>query len=325
MEPAICFQRLLITVVIGSCFGVTPSLAQTPKSKQAAETSEKPPEDGKQLPKVSVLRLELSRPEPGPQDNQAAMMRRMRRFNGFNSTPQEGTTLTLLIEEPEAWLLGLDAKKSKITKFTDSRDTDLTLEKPAGEVRQIPGFPQQGPENCTLTSEIDPSGHFGTLTIHSPHLPATGSARLLLEADLVLKLGHGQRTIEQKNVKTKGDVITVGPSPLVIMGMNPEEGNGQPEGTRIMIFHDGPIAREVQKFAFFGSGGNEIKSSGSGSGSSNTIEHLQFVLPQKVETCTVQLTVPKVVETVTLSISIDTVTGFSHGARRRIMKSSEPE
>lgn len=325
MQRSFRFRRLLVVIGMAVWFGAQPSIAvaQAKKAIPAAEVEGKAQVNGKNLPRVSILRLELIKPDPGPQDNPAAAIRRMRRFNSFNSTPQEGTTLTLLIEEPQARILGLDAKNCKITKFRDDRNTDLTLEKAAVEGRQFPGNLQQGPETCTLTSDIDPAGHFATVAVHSPHLPESGSARLLLEADLVMTYGHGQRTVEQKNVNMKVDTITIGPSPLVLMSHDANDGRGQQDGMRVLIFHDGPIMREFQKFTFIGNDGEELKTMGSGSGSSGSIEHQQFNFAQKFETCTVRLTVPKTVETVTVSIAIDTGVGFPPGARRRTMKAAE--
>ena len=44
-------------------------------------------------------------------------------------------------------------------------------------------------------------------------------------------------------------------------------------------------------------------------GSSGSIHQLHYTFVQKVETCTVRLTVPETIETVTLSVAIDTGVG----------------
>ena len=139
-----------------------------------------------------------------------------------------------------------------------------------------------------------------------------------------MKYGHGERTVEQKNVNMKVDTITVGPSPLVVMSQDPGDGAGQQNGTQVTLFHQGPILREIKKVAFIGPDGEEIQTRGSGSGSSGSIHNLHYTFARKVESCTVRLTVPETVETVTLSVAIDTGVGFPPGARRRTLKTPEP-
>ena len=175
MQRSFRFGRLLIVAGIAIWLGLPPSLvrAQSRKAGPGAEAGGKAPVDGKILPQVSILRLQVIKPDPGPSDMPAAM-RRMRRFNGFDSAPQEGTTLTLLIDEPQQWILSLEPKDCKITKFRDEKNTDLTLDKVPGEGGELPFNPRPGPENCTLTCEVDPAGHRATVTVHSPHFPASG-------------------------------------------------------------------------------------------------------------------------------------------------------
>ncbi len=157
--------------------GLPPALvrAQSRKVGPDAAAGGKASADGKSMPQVSILRLQVVKPDPGPSD-MFPSIRRIRRINAFDSTPEDGTTLTLLIEEPQQWILSLEAKDCKITKFRDERNTDLTLDKVPGEGDKLAFNPRPGPENCTLTGEVDPSGHRATVTVHSPHLPA--SARI---------------------------------------------------------------------------------------------------------------------------------------------------
>ena len=173
MRRSIRLDKLLIVAGIAVWLSLPPTLvrAQTVKAGPDAKAERKAPVDGKFMPQVSILRLQVVKPDPGPSDTPLAMCR-MRRFNGFDSTPEEGTTLTLLVEEPQQWILSLEAKDCKITKFRDERNTDLTLEKVPGEREKLAFNPRPGPENCTLTGEVDPAGHHATVTVHSPHLPA---------------------------------------------------------------------------------------------------------------------------------------------------------
>ena len=55
----------------------------------------------------------------------------------------------------------------------------------------------------------------------------------------------------------------------------------------------------VNKIAFIGPDGNEIKSTISGSGSNGSLHQTYYQLTGKVETCTIRVVVPDVVETAT--------------------------
>ena len=153
--------------------------------------------------------------------------------------------------------------------------------------------------------------------VHSPHLPAGGANRVSLEADLVMRLGHGEKTVEQKNVSLKADTITVGPSPLIVMTQEPVDGVGQGNGMQVILFHQGPIQRDIKKVAFIGPDGSEIQARASGSGQNGSVHQAHYSLTRQVDTCTFRLTVPERIETVTLSVAIDTGIGFPPGARRR--------
>jgi hypothetical protein len=93
---------------------------------------------------------------------------------------------------------------------------------------------------------------------------------------------------------------------------------------QVILFHQGPLEREIRKVAFIGPDGEEIQARASGSGQSGSVHQAYYTLTRKVETCTVRLTVPERIETVTLSVAIDTGVGFPPGARRRTLRTSEP-
>ena len=327
MRSSFRFGRSVFVAGIALWLGSPPSLvrAQSPKAGPDAGPGGKSSVKGESLPQVSILNLQVIKPDPALAD-QPPHMRNMRRF-GMPYAPQEGTTLLLLIDDPQQWILSLETSDSKITKFRDDRDTDLTLRKEAekGDVRFNP---QPGPVNCTLSGEVDPAGHRATITVHSPNFPAGGANRLSLEADLVMKFGHGEKTVEQKNVNLKLDTITVGPSPLVVMMQEASDGMGQGQiqntGMQIILFHQGPLQREIRKVAFIDPDGAEIQSRSSGTGQSGSVHQAHYSLTRKVETCSVRLTVPAKIETVTLSFAIDTGVGFPPGARRRTLRSFEP-
>jgi hypothetical protein len=325
MRQSVRFGRLMIVAGIAVWLGAPPSVvrAQSRKAGPDAEPGGESSVEGKSLPRVSILSLQVVKPDPALA-GLPAHARNMRRF-GMPYAPQEGTTIALLIDEPKQWILRLETKDCKITKFRDDRDTDLAKPKAPAEGADLQFNPQRVPENCTLSGEVDPTGHRATVTVHSPNFPAGGANRLSLEADLVMTFGHGEKTVEQKNVNLHFDTITVGPSPLVVMTQEPADGmgDGQNNGMQVILFHQGPIQREFRKVAFIGPDGKEIPMQGSGSGQSGSVHQAHYSLTRKVEACTVRLTVPERIETVTLSFAIDTGVGFPPGARRRTLRTSE--
>jgi hypothetical protein len=325
MKRSIRFGKLLVLAGVAFWLGSPPSHAQAEASKAGPDAGPggQAPVNGIKLPQVSILRLQVIKPDPGLSGTPAGLPRR-HRF-GFENAPQEGTSLTFVVDEPQQWILSLEAKDCKITTFRDDKNTDLTLPKihPGGVER--PFNAQGGPDEYPFSIEVDPAGHRATVTVHSPHLPVTGAKELLLDADLVVTYGRGETTVEQKNVNLKMDTVTVGPSPLVVMSqVGAGGGVGQMEGTQVIVFHQGPL-RDIKKVAFIGPDGEEIQTRGSGSGQSGSVHQLYYTLARKVETCTIRLTVPETVETVTLAVTINTGIGFPRGVRRRITKTPKPQ
>ena len=316
--------RLLGLAGVAVWLGSPPSLvrAQVEKSRPGAGPTEKAPAEDKGLPRISLLRLQVIKPEPAAPDARPGFPRR-NRF-GFEAAPREGTSLTFTLDEPQQWILGLEAKDCKITRFRDDKGTDLAVPGVGSAGGQMALDPRRGQEEGPISTEVDPAGHRATITVHSPRLPAGGANRLLLEAVLVVRYGRGEKTIEQKNVDLKVDKVTVGPIPLVVMSQD-EAGQGmmQRSGTQVTLLHLGPL-REIKKVAFIGPDGEEIPTRSGGWGQSGSVHHTSYSLARKVETCTVRLTVPETVETVHMAVAINTGIGFPPFVSRRILPAPEP-
>ena len=178
----------------------------------------------KSVPRISLLSLQVTRPLPAAADMPPAMMRQ-RRFGvqrfGMQQAPGEGTTLTFLVEEPQQSMIGLEMKDCKITKFCDDKNTDLTKAKGPPEQGEAPRIPGAEPETFSFSGDLDPDGHRATVTVHSPLFPASGANRLLLDAELVVRYGRGEKVVEQKDVNLKADKLTVGPIPMLVMKQDP--------------------------------------------------------------------------------------------------------
>src|SRR6478752_2966019 len=107
MRRSFRFDKLVIVTGIALWLGSphSPVRAQSRKAGPESERAEKSSAEGKSLPRVSILNLQVVKPDPALADT-PAHMRHMRRF-GFPSAPEEGTTLALLIEEPQQSILSL--------------------------------------------------------------------------------------------------------------------------------------------------------------------------------------------------------------------------
>src|SRR5262245_973230 len=167
--------------------GSPPSLvrAQVEKSRPGAGRTEKAPAEDKGPPRISVLRLQVIKPEPATPDMRPGFPRR-NRF-GLEAAPREGTSLTFTLDEPQQSILSVEAKDCKIVKFRDDKGTDLAPDGKDSVGGAMPKNPPFGPEEGPVSAEVDPAGHRATVTVHSPRLPAGGANRLRLEAILVLR------------------------------------------------------------------------------------------------------------------------------------------
>ncbi len=285
------------------------------------ETRGEGAEEDKGPPRISVLRLNIIKPNPGPADRPGFPIRH--RF-GFEDVPRDGTSLTFALDEPQRSILSVETKDCKITRFRDDRGTDLVpdgKEPPAGG---MPGFPRPGQDEGPFTAEVDPNGHRMTVTVHTPRLPAGGANRLVVETVLVVRYARGEKTFEHKDVSLKLDKFAAGPYSLVVMGQDDSNRNfGQAGGTQVILFHQGPL-RDLKKVAFIGPDGQEIQARVSGSGQTGSVYQTYYSLAKKVETCTIRVTGPEAVETVSMAVEINTGVGFPAGARRRILPAPEP-
>ena len=102
MQRSSRLGRLLALAGVAVWLGSPPSLAQAKPRKAGPDAGPagKAPADGKSPPRVSLLRLQVIKPDPGPSETPAGFPRRHR----FEAAPREGTTLTFLIDEPQQWI-----------------------------------------------------------------------------------------------------------------------------------------------------------------------------------------------------------------------------
>ncbi len=330
MQRSPHFGVLLVVTSVAAWLGATPTAtnAQAFKSGADTKTTNKEVQDVKGLPRISLLRIQVVKPQP-PQVNAPPGFARRGRF-GFPSEMRDGTTLTFLVEDPDRLIESLESKDCRITRFRDDKDTNLLDDEAAreGDGDGVPTPAGLQPLGGAFKAEVNPGGHRATVSIHSPRLPASSATKILLEANLVLKYSRGEKTVEQKNVNLKLDKISAGPNPLVIAtqsdgGVMFGRQGGMQAGTQVILYHQGPLLG-VKKITFIGPDGNEIQSRISGSGSSGSLHQTYYQLTGKVETCTIRVVVPDVVETATIAISVNTGVGIFPGVRRRLVSAPKP-
>ena len=315
--------RLLGLAGVAVWLGSPPSLvrAQVEKSRPGARRTEKAPAEDKGPPRISLLRLQVIKPEPAAPDARPGFPRR-NRF-GFEAAPREGTSLTFTLDEPQQWILGLEAKDCKITRFRDDKGTDLAVTEvdPAGG--QMALDPRRGQEEGPISTEVDPAGHRATITVHSPRLPAGGEP--------APPRGRPGREVwprrEDHRAEERGPESGQGHGGPDPPGRH-EPGRSRP-GHGAEKRHAGdPIPSgspaEIKKVAFIGPDGEEIPTRGGGWGQSGSVHNTSYSLARKVETCTVRLTVPETVETVHMAVAINTGIGFPPFVSRRILPAPEP-
>jgi hypothetical protein len=320
-------ERLVVTgVAVWLVAMPPPTEAQARKSGPDPKPAARDQQDSKGPPRVSLLRLQVIKPEPADA-NPRARFPRARRV-GPQADPPEGTTLTFLVEEPNRLIQSIQTNECRLTRFTDDRDADLLEQEAAqredGLLRRRWGEPMES----SLDAEVRSDGHRATVTIHSPRLPTSGANKIHVEANLVLKYLRGEKTIEQKNVNLKMDRIAATPFPLIIASQSEVEGMvgqqfGREAGTQLVLFHQGPLLG-VKGISFIDQAGEEIQATLRGSGSVGSLHQTFYYLAKKVETCTIRMTVPEAVETATVAISMTTGVGFSPAVRRSFVPAPGP-
>ncbi len=329
MTRSALLGELLVVTIVGVWLGAKPLPieAQAQKSDAQPKPAAKDQQDITGPPRVSLLRLQVVKPEPA-QANPRPRFPRPPRF-GLQAEPRDGTSLTFLLEEPDRLIQSVQTKECRITSLKDDRDTDLLEEIAVPHEDSLPSPPGRQPIEGSFEAEVDSDGHRATVTIHSPRLPANGANKIFVEANLVLKYLRGEKTVEQNNVNLKLDRITASPFPLIIASQSEDDAMmgrqfGMQAGTQVILFHQGPLLG-VRRIAFIGPDGNEIQSTVNGSGSSGSLHQTNYHLAKKVETCTIRMTVPEVVETATVAISVNTGVGFPHGVRRSFVPAPGPK
>ena len=114
----------------------------------------------------------------------------------FMMTPP-GTTLDLTFLSPARFILGVDAKASKLDQFIDDKKTKLDTSTGFGAPNWMAGLITYGPE-----------GDRCTVQLNAQSAPSKGATKVSVKGTIVLKCGAAEKTIEQKDLAIKKDAET---------------------------------------------------------------------------------------------------------------------
>jgi hypothetical protein len=119
------------------------------------------------------------------------------------------TTVSLLVKAPKAAIVGLDDIETRLSEFRDDHDANLIKD----ELR--PGGFELPNHYAFDLLDLGDDGHSALIDITAPDIPSSGARTLFLQGELVLRIGDGLKTAEQKDVALKtGETVKVGPVPL---------------------------------------------------------------------------------------------------------------
>jgi hypothetical protein len=191
-------SSVLLTIVVSLGIGVGCLRAQTPKaSKKAAApgTTVRP----KQVEIVALQVTKLPRNQFGqgikPGTNETVT------FWLANS----GTALDLRIKMDRP-IAQFDEKASRLIRFADDRDGDLTRP-PDGE--EINSF---FPDNKPIIVKLGPKPDEAEVILRGFRTPAPGATKFQVHADLVFVAGSGERTAEARDLDPRPrSRATIGP------------------------------------------------------------------------------------------------------------------
>lgn len=198
-----------------------------------------------------------------------------------------GTTLEVTLSAPNKFILGIDAKASKLERLVDDKDTKLN----AGSGTFAASM------WLSDFAQITPDGERCTVQMSGQAAPAAGASKVLAKGTVVLKCGSGEKTTEKKKITIKKDAETkIGAYIAKVAG----EGSAF-VGPGIVILSN---ARDVKSVEFFDAKGTAISIIGAPyrndvfKGPGKTQYAITYTLPKKLDALAVKVTFFSKVESV---------------------------
>lgn len=252
--------------------------------------------------KIELLSISVAKPAPrDPGDDRHV----------FSGQP-EGTNISLFIAPKDTTIISLDSETSKITSFTDEKQTDLMKKKPVQGGMMTFGA---GP----ISTKFFESGSPNIMVdFNGPQRPAAGAQKIRLRGTVVLVCGKGSVKSEHKNISLDGKgSFTVDGNKITI---KKSEGNGfgfsmGDDAAKMSIsLTSAKPTDAIKSIRFLNASGKEIKSTSTGSMSggfmnSKTYEKY-YDLSEEVNAVTIEVEAFEGTEKLQIPVDIETGLGF---------------
>jgi hypothetical protein len=214
---------------------------------------------------------------------------------------QAGTNVSLYVSMPGKTIIELDRNASKLTKFTDDKGTVLAEPGSAkGFESWLGSFPH-----------IADDGHSCAPSVGSKKLPAAGASALIIDATLAFICGEAPKTVQSDVSLTKGTPVKLGTVAAKIRKVG-EPSYGKMKSS--VTFTSSQSFDTIRKLVFLDSAGKEIKSRGSGHGSSTfgskKTYSRTYDLAKKVDKVTIKIDYWGKIETVTVPVKLNVQMGL---------------
>lgn len=220
-----------------------------------------------------------------------------------NMEPAPGTKLSVLLTVPNGGIIRMDEHKSKLTKFSDDKGTNLLAAKAAKESffnSPIGSFPKITKDQKGCLVELQ-----------AMTTPAAGARTLEVEASVSLAVGSDQETVKQEKVEAKKDgAFKAGGIEFKIT----EAGKNTFGDDPMKIGLESKEGLKIAKIRFLDAGGKEIESRlgsrGSMSFGGDATYSWEYTLKQMATTVTVEVTLWKKVTIVDVPVKLSVSLGF---------------
>ncbi len=216
----------------------------------------------------------------------------------------EGTTVSVLIVRAGGGIVAFDKDKSKITRMTDDKGTDLLASTEKKFFMGTPGFgsfPKTSKDTKAILIEV-----VGDTT------PGADAKVIEIEGTVVLAVGTKTKTAENKDIDLSAKAkIEAGPVDLKISEVGKPQWGDEPLSVAFEIKGNPSAIKELK---FFDGEGNEIKSYigmpiSPGFGEKKTVKQ-EYWLEKKVSKATIKVTYWVDLRDVEVALKIKTGVGL---------------
>jgi hypothetical protein len=215
----------------------------------------------------------------------------------FAFTPA-GTGLDVTISAPGKFILGIDAKASKLDHFTDDKKTKLDTSGGFGGMTWLSDYAQ-----------ITPDGEQCTVQLTARTAPMKEANKVLVKATVVLKCGAEEKTTEMKKIAVKRNTeAAIGSYTVKVLGEGSNFSGGQVE-----VLSD---ARDVKKAEFFDANGKALEivappfRGNSFTGAGKMKQSISYFLPKKMDEVSVKITYFSKVEAMSVPFELSVSVGL---------------